>query len=47
MEGHRLSHRATYPTPVGGFVRLKYFAHFESTGLEVGPGKDLVVGDDM
>ena len=33
--------------PVGGFVRLKYFAHFESTGLEVGPGKDLVVGDDM
>ncbi len=34
-------------SPVGGFARLKYFAHFESTGLEVRPAKDLVVGDDM
>ena len=27
--------------------RLQYFANFASAGLEIGPGQDLVVGDDM
>ena len=39
--------RATHHSPIDGLARLKYFAHLESTGLEIGPGQDLVVGDDM
>jgi hypothetical protein len=35
-----------YP-PLGGFARLQYFANFTCAGLEIGPGQDLVVGDDM
>ncbi len=43
MEGHRANPHAA----IRGLPGLKSFAHFESTGLEIGPGKDLVVGDDM
>ena len=35
-----------YPS-LGGFARLQYFANFACVGLEIGPGQDLVVGDDM
>ena len=31
----------------GYFARLQYFTNFACPGLEIGPGQDLVVGDDM
>jgi hypothetical protein len=31
----------------GCFAHLQHFANFASAGLEIGPGQDLIVGDDM
>jgi hypothetical protein len=31
----------------GYLARLQRFANFECAGREIGPGQDLVVGDDM
>jgi len=39
--------RATHHTPIGRVAYLKIFAHLASAGLEIGPGQDLVVGDDV
>jgi hypothetical protein len=40
-------HRATRHTPVGRPAYLKIFTYLASAGLEIGPGQDLVVGDDV
>ena len=47
MKRYRATRRATHPAAIGGLTRLKYFAHLASAGLEIGPGQDLVVGDDV
>jgi len=32
---------------MGRLAYLEIFEHLESEGLEIGPSKDLVVGDDV
>jgi hypothetical protein len=39
--------RATHDFLIGRLTRLKHFEHLASPGLKIGPGKDLVVGDDV
>jgi hypothetical protein len=39
--------RATHHTLIGGLAYLKTFAHLASADHEIGPGQDLVVGDDV
>jgi hypothetical protein len=43
----RATRRATHHVLIGGLARLKYFEYLTSVGLEIGPGQDLVVGDDV
>jgi hypothetical protein len=38
-------HRATHPILIGRL--MKHFAHLTNADLEIGPGEDLVVGDDV
>jgi len=47
VKRYRGTHRATHHALIGGLARLKNFAHLASAGLEIGPGQDLVVGDDV
>jgi hypothetical protein len=40
-------HGATHHTPIGRLAYLKTFTHLASAGLEIGPGQDLIIGDDV